>query len=200
MTAEEKPAANGDLSAARGRLLEVLEALLRKQSAPRKRKGRKCGSKRKKGRGPCTQPAGWGTTHPGEGRCKLHGGLQPGDLRLKHGLYSTVKTTSVRELYREHAKNPDPLNLEPELAMSRALLELVLSKEAEGIVDVASAAKLVDTVSRVVERIERARNMTALSIQDVYRLMDELGRVVERHIEDQKIRELIRRDWLAIRF
>jgi hypothetical protein len=38
---------------------------------------RKCGGKR---RGPdsegklCTRPAGWGTAHPGTGRCKLHGG------------------------------------------------------------------------------------------------------------------------------
>jgi hypothetical protein len=37
----------------------------------------KCGGKR---RGPeangkmCTRPAGWGTAHPGDGRCKLHGG------------------------------------------------------------------------------------------------------------------------------
>lgn len=37
----------------------------------------KCGGRR---RGPdadgktCTRPAGWGTDHPGDGRCKLHGG------------------------------------------------------------------------------------------------------------------------------
>lgn len=36
--------------------------------------GSRCGGPRKKGRGPCTQFAGWGTPHPGVGRCKLHGG------------------------------------------------------------------------------------------------------------------------------
>lgn len=25
----------------------------------------------------CTRPAGWGTSHPGHGRCKLHGGATP---------------------------------------------------------------------------------------------------------------------------
>lgn len=33
-----------------------------------------CGGPRKHGAGPCTQYAGWGTSHPGFGRCKLHGG------------------------------------------------------------------------------------------------------------------------------
>jgi hypothetical protein len=41
------------------------------------RKGPKCGGKKHQGEGTCTQPAGWGTTHPGHGRCKLHGGNSP---------------------------------------------------------------------------------------------------------------------------
>jgi hypothetical protein len=34
----------------------------------------KCGGEKRQGGGPCTQPAGWGTPHPGTGRCKLHAG------------------------------------------------------------------------------------------------------------------------------
>ncbi|VXC49749.1 hypothetical protein [Nocardioides sp. AX2bis] len=33
-----------------------------------------CGGKKRQGEGLCTRPAGWGTQHPGLGRCKLHGG------------------------------------------------------------------------------------------------------------------------------
>ena len=36
-----------------------------------------CGGQRRKGAGPCTRPAGWGTPHPGIGACKLHGGTTP---------------------------------------------------------------------------------------------------------------------------
>lgn len=32
-----------------------------------------CNAKKRSG-GPCTRPSGWGTEHPGIGRCKLHGG------------------------------------------------------------------------------------------------------------------------------
>jgi hypothetical protein len=35
-----------------------------------------CGAKKRNG-GLCDLPKGWGTTHPGVGRCKLHGGSTP---------------------------------------------------------------------------------------------------------------------------
>ncbi|GHE33317.1 hypothetical protein GCM10017673_40320 [Streptosporangium violaceochromogenes] len=38
----------------------------------------KCGGRKRDDSGDtCTQPAGWGTDHPGIGRCKLHGGSTP---------------------------------------------------------------------------------------------------------------------------
>ena len=36
-----------------------------------------CGSRKKQGEGTCTRPAGWGTSHAGSGKCKLHGGATP---------------------------------------------------------------------------------------------------------------------------
>jgi hypothetical protein len=36
--------------------------------------GQQCGSRKRQGAGLCSQPAGWGTDHPGFGACKLHGG------------------------------------------------------------------------------------------------------------------------------
>lgn len=38
---------------------------------------KKCGAKTRSG-SPCGRPAGWGTDHPGSGRCKLHGGCSTG--------------------------------------------------------------------------------------------------------------------------
>jgi hypothetical protein len=39
--------------------------------------GRHCGARRGKTGGQCRKPAGWGTGHPGYGRCRLHGGMTP---------------------------------------------------------------------------------------------------------------------------
>lgn len=35
---------------------------------------RLCGAAKRQGSGACRKPAGWGTSHPGRGRCRLHGG------------------------------------------------------------------------------------------------------------------------------
>lgn len=42
-----------------------------------KQKGPYCGGKLRKRDGTCTRPPGWGTNHPGTGKCKLHGGCAP---------------------------------------------------------------------------------------------------------------------------
>ncbi len=51
--------------------------------------GRYCGARKRQLTRPsetCRRPAGWGTWHPGVGRCKLHGGARG----YTHGRYSRV--------------------------------------------------------------------------------------------------------------
>ena len=43
--------------------------------------GAACGAAKRQGAGTCGQPAGWGTVHPGFGRCKLHGGGSPAGVK-----------------------------------------------------------------------------------------------------------------------
>lgn len=80
--------------------------------------GGACGA-RTRSRGVCSHPAGWGTDHPGQGRCKLHGGATP----VRHGRYSTIKRPELRELIERHRADPDPLNLLDDLAALRGLVE-----------------------------------------------------------------------------
>lgn len=44
-----------------------------------------CGAKKRQGEGDCHRPAGWGTSHPGIGRCKLHGGSTPDQIKHVNG-------------------------------------------------------------------------------------------------------------------
>lgn len=75
-----------------------------------------CGAKTRAG-GTCSFVAGYRTDHVGEGRCYLHGGATP----IKHGRYSSITRESLRQLIEQHETDPDPLNILPELAASRAL-------------------------------------------------------------------------------
>lgn len=76
-----------------------------------------CGAKNRAG-SPCKQPAGWGTDHPGQGRCKLHGGKS----LVKHGRYSTIQRPRIKELLQQFENDPNPLDLLPETQLLRALI------------------------------------------------------------------------------
>lgn len=79
----------------------------------------RCGARKKRGRGTCQNVAGFKTDHVGQGKCYLHGGLTP----IKHGRYSSIRRVAIRELIEQHAADPDPLNILPELAAARALFQ-----------------------------------------------------------------------------
>ncbi|MVN88783.1 hypothetical protein GO986_18755 [Deinococcus sp. HMF7620] len=66
----------------------------------------------------CKNPAGKGTTHLGEGKCRIHGGATP----IKHGRYSSIQRPRLQELMAEFAKDADPLDTMPELLILRALV------------------------------------------------------------------------------
>jgi hypothetical protein len=52
-----------------------------------------CGGKLHQGEGTCTQPPGWGTSHPGHGRCKLHGGSTPASVKAaEHAMAEEAAT------------------------------------------------------------------------------------------------------------
>lgn len=91
----------------------------------------RCGAKKKRKGGTCRNGAGFKTTHPGQGKCYLHGGLQVNDARLKSGLYSTVKHERLRVLYDEQSANPNPLDVFPELHMARAIFVDFVERHGE---------------------------------------------------------------------
>jgi hypothetical protein len=85
-----------------------------------------CGRNRKHGRGPCTRPAGWGTDHPGEGACKLHGGNSKRGREngnYKHGLnskYVTPEDNAEFEEWKETSSTDfDKLSPQDEFALFR---------------------------------------------------------------------------------
>lgn len=177
----------------------------------------RCGAKKKQGPGNCAQKAGWGTDHVGQGKCKLHGGATP----RKHGRYSKIQSVALRELIEQHAADDKPLDILPELAACRALFQDFIERydqwrdaliawhesyleddtvaKPRQILDIADAYRLLSEVTKIVERIEKIEAQNAVSRRDLMRIMDEMGRYVERHVTDPKTRNRIRDGWLEIR-
>jgi hypothetical protein len=117
--------------------------------------GELCNSPKKHG-GTCGRPAGWGTNHPGKGRCKLHGGRSTGpkDRKLasavKRGNDHAVKTgehvraSRTEEFERDRAAAPvDPTpalqeRLRDDYARLRFMYRLLLQTEQK-LMDLAAA-------------------------------------------------------------
>jgi hypothetical protein len=149
----------------------------------------KCGAKNRQGT-PCSRPAGWGTDHVGQGRCKLHGGASP----IKHGRYSKVARAKLSSVLEAIEADPDPLNLLPELQLVRAQAAYFLEKSGPSpmVVDLlAKAAGLVDL-------IQKHRKERFISLEVVQRVIDQLGVSVARHVKDPTALAAIEREWGAI--
>lgn len=159
------------------------EALLIEAKSLTKHDKPLCGRKKRQGEGCCMRPAGWGTNHVGEGACKLHGG----NNIVKHGRYSQVRSTRIRELIAKHMADPEPLNVLPELATARSFLEDTIDrvKTGETPIDpgvVSGIMAHIETISRIVKRIEDIRSQDAISRPELIRVLTEMGRIAENRI------------------
>lgn len=78
-----------------------------------------CGAKHTKRNGVCQNPAGKGTDHPGEGRCKYHGG---GAQKASPAYLEVNASPRLKELIDGYSTDADLLNLSRDLARMRAIV------------------------------------------------------------------------------
>lgn len=148
----------------------------------------KCGGLKRDGSS-CAQVAGWGTDHVGEGRCKLHGGasLKGADHpNFKHGRYGKVIPQKIRERL-DISADGDPLDILPELELQRALLAEYVSR-FDGVnpsaVDISFLMEWLSDIGRMVERITKMRNETALTKAEIAFIAARIPDVLARYIPD----------------
>lgn len=198
----------------------------------------KCGARKRDGSGQtCKLPAGWGTDHRGEGRCRKHGGTA--GRPPTHGLYSKRLKHELRELVAD-LEADNPLDMTHELATVRALAidfinryeettaallawhasftdeyraaeaaaakagapppdPLTVRSKPHQVLDISDAYRLISEASKIIKRIEDLKASNHITRTDLGRIMQEMGRVVERYVIDEKTLERIRDGWLAIR-
>lgn len=100
----------------------------------------RCGAM--KGGKPCKQSAGAGTSHPGYGRCRLHGGNNTGPKtpegkarstqnNIKHGLYCKTLLPEELEMLHEMEDAPDFSPLEYAINVQTVKIISYLSKNAD---------------------------------------------------------------------
>ena len=144
------------------------------------------GGRTNRAKKPCRRPAGWGTDHPGKGKCKLHGGSAKGRPPI-HGRYSVKHRRSLQNKMQEFLEDPAPANLMHELAVQRAFLQDFLGKltsQPIGIKTTQHVFDMTEAIGRLVERITRMLNQTAITQMEIGFLQATITSLIVKYIDD----------------
>jgi uncharacterized protein YutE (UPF0331/DUF86 family) len=143
-----------------------------------------CGATNRNGE-PCGLPAGWGTDHVGEGRCKLHGGQSPtgeDNPAFKHGLFSDHlderdrQTVTALEDFDDAQKLEELVNWR--LARLRRALRQLNQEEARSFWDAFESV------------VDGADTIEAAEMRELAKMLDQNNRAMQEEID--LVRRLIR--------
>lgn len=155
-----------------------------------------CGARaRTAGGRPCQRPAGWGTDHPGSGRCKFHGGASTGP-KSGPGLYRRKLTPELQAIYDQFLTDPNLKRLDEEVALVKALIVQAIEKKYQP----DEITELVERLSRVVKRkveIEEGLKLH-VHVDQINFVVNQVVQVIERHVSDPAIRAAIAGDLRGI--
>lgn len=167
-----------------------------------------CGARTRSG-GRCKHPAGWGTSHVGQGRCKLHGGASlrgPEHPNFTHGRHSKYFHASNLVGFDEWKSTLGlQLDLEDDiLAMMFVVREMVLKGEPVTVMTTKGPVPLApdaDYIARCMERIARAaeklwqhREGVTVNVRlddDSQRLMEALGDALVECVSEPDERQAV---------
>ena len=143
-----------------------------------------CGATNRHGE-PCGLPAGWGTDHVGDGRCKLHGGASPrGEEHpnFEHGLFSDYLGEEDRRTVDALEEFDDAEKLDELVNWRLARLRRYLREMSEE--DEMSFWDAFREVVHAVDEVEDAE------IRELAKMLDKNNRAVQAEID--LVRKLIK--------
>lgn len=174
-----------------------------------------CNARRRNGQ-LCKSPAGARTSHLGVGRCHRHNG---DSMRfLKHGRYAQVKHARIREILNDLVNaEAQVMDLVPEMNLLRAMTIDYLNRfdefqealmawyadpEANSrprkILDISDAASLIESTSRVVQRMHQINSEGAISLETFKRVTEHMGMIVAKYVKDPSTLNAIEAEWMDL--
>lgn len=137
----------------------------------------------------CSHESGWGTTHKGRGRCKLHGGASDG-RPIVTGVYSKSLTTDVATEMERIWNDPNFGSLLEELAVTKAMFSNLM-EDASGDIEGSEFWEVKD-VTITATGTETVKKKLSPKAEAMFKMIDLIGKTVERIINaEAKMSELI---------
>jgi hypothetical protein len=149
----------------------------------------------------CRKEAGWGTTHFGTGRCKLHGGCNTGkgsgQLR-----YSDFVSAELLDKYEEYSveATTDIKSLNDEIGLIRAKIAYLLKHPTYYDNDL--LLKFTEVVRRLVETKQKVEEgiKHKVTIEVAVKILNNVVKVINERVQDPDIKRLISKDIRGIDF
>jgi len=176
----------------------------------------KCNARKRNGTGYCRNPAGFKTSHPGTGRCHLHGGCG-GRPPAHGGLYAPEFKQTIAEKAEAIRQHPELYSLTAEFVLVKAMIASVLDALPEdprewfedgmdtidgkrtriGPDNMAKIRALITlqdstrkTYKTMVEAEQRAK--TTLSFHDLMALLEQIREIIDGVCKDCPFRQKIK--------
>ena len=146
----------------------------------------KCGAKTRSGE-PCKN------AQMLNGRCRMHGGATKNAGRPSiTGRYSLAHRKSLADKAQVFLNDQTPADLSGELALMRALLQEYLDRYGDGVSlpadEIERIFGMVETISRLVERITKILASTALTAAEVQYLQARIADLLMKYVPDDRKR------------
>jgi hypothetical protein len=142
---------------------------------------------------------------------------------MKHGRYSGLLTDELGTLVDHFSSDNDPLNLESDIALMRGLLEKwvtdyehwlkvitawhddnekgnVNNTKPRNILAITEGNVLLAALAKMVGTEYKRRQNTAVSQIHLFRIVNEIGAIIGKHVTDEDKLKAIREEMLTIRF
>ena len=158
----------------------------------------------------CQKGAGWGTTHAGTGRCKLHGGMSTGRPKKNFSAAEYLNADIIRKFEEISDIDPNALtNLDNEINVIRANFYDYLKNpkmDKKGNVYPPNAdtlKKFVDTLAKLIEvkaKLEGKITQQKIPTQLVVFYVNKVTTILERHIKDPDMRKQIAQEMRSVEF
>ena len=139
----------------------------------------------------CRQLAGYGTDHPGEGRCRFHGGNSP----VVHGLRRRykAKSQSIAKIIEDLEADQKPYEILEEIQLARALLQKHLEDNDDPNHEL--TLRYTTEIGRMVERVFTMRSKMAITHADLKQLLFNIDRkqeaVIRKLVKDSELADMV---------
>ena len=194
-----------------------MKVRLKKRAATERTPATDLCNARRSGGGLCRRPAGAGTEHLGQGRCRRHGG-NAGSKKLVTGWYSQITHRRIQDLLGELAAvELNAMDLIPEANLLRAMtvdyvnryeefsqalmawhLDPKSNQRPRRVMDIQDAAHLIESISRVIQRMHQIQSQGAISLESFNRVTSLMGQVVTKYVKDPLVLNKIEKDWMTL--